>query len=252
MYLKYQIRNNFQTITGTSITVDGNVNVTSKSITIPINMDFFPVDYGDDLQDIVFNERGKAINPVFDAETTKYTYDGFKIQFKFWNPELSIYTSSYLQSGFSFEDINLNKNGFKKSFFRLNFYYTNSGDTNSLIFTEDLNVTGGQSIIDFNRLYWLRNDPYFVENNNNKTVYMDARFFNAKTGKIQRFINTPQSVTTPITINQYSDPNNRDWRQSAVILKNPRLYNGQYNFMPYVPFGSNTSSLITLSEFIMV
>ena len=145
----------------------------------------------------------------------------------------------------------IEKNVFKKSFFRLYFYDSNSGDTSNLIFTEDLNITGQSAIIDFGRFYWLRNDPYFITNDGNKIIYMDARFFNAKTGKAQRFINTPQSITSPISITQYRDLNNRDWRTSAITLINPKNNNGQYNFIPYTPCGSNTSSLITLSEFVM-
>lgn len=260
MLRRYKIQNNFQSLTGKTFTVSGGTFDLYKSINIPISMDFFPVDYGEDVQDIVLQERKKAINPTFDAETTKYTFNnilanlnkGLLLQFRFWNTTSNTYTFSYNAADITNTDINNRTNGFRKSFFRLYFYDTNSGDTNNLIFTEDLNIDDTlQPIIPFNRLYWLRNDEYFTKNNNNRIVYMEGRFFNAKTGKVKKFINIPISITSPITINQYKNNANREWRTSAVELINPRLNNGEYNFRPYTPFGANTPTVITLSEFIM-
>jgi hypothetical protein len=274
MLIKYQIRNDFKTITAQTITVSGVTNVAqtvsisattaSKFIQVPIVTEFYPVDYGEDLMDIVLAEREKAINPTFDAETTKYIYNnplvnnnqGLLLQFRFWDDTTSSYSLSYTPQTFTSLDINKNRNGFKKSFFRLYFYDTNSGDTNNLIFTEDLNVYATEKpVIPFNRLYWLRNDDFFVKNNTNRTVYMDARFFNAKTGKVVKFINIPAppipSPTVPLTPTDYSNPSNRDWRTSGINILNPKLNNGNFNFNPIVPFGSNTPTIITLSELVM-
>lgn len=266
MLIKYQIQNSFKSSTAQTITVSGGTNTLSKSIVIPISTDFFPVDYSEDIQDIVVAERIKAINKPFDTETVKYTYpnttvnsgNGMLIQFRFWNITSSTYTTSYTAADFNDTDVSKNRNAFKRSFFRLYFYDTNSGDTNNLIFTEDINVYNTtNAVLPFNRLYWLRNDPYFIETNNNKTVYMDASFFNAKTGKVIRFINSvnPTSPPTPpagpLDILQYSNPNNRDWRTSAITILNPKNNNGLYNFTPVLPFGANQISVITLSEFIL-
>lgn len=265
MLIKYQIQNTFQSLTGKTFTVSGGtIDGLYKSLTIPISLDFFPVDYGEDIQDIVQAERKKAINPTFDAETISYKFrnnnnplinsgNGLLIQFRFWNTTSSTYTTSYSAADFTTLDIIKRRNGFRKSFFRLYFYDTNSGDTNNLIFTEDLDVgETAQPIIPFNRLYWLRNDEYFKENNNNRVVYMDARFFNAKTGKVSKFINPPLSINSPLSIAQYGSIGNRNWRTSAIELVNPKLNNGQFNFRPYLPFGANTPNIITLSEFVMV
>jgi len=279
MLIRYKIQNTFQSVTGQTFTVSGGTGPITiggfeginkyKSIIIPIDTKFFPVDSSEDLQSIVINERRKVINPTFDAETTKYKFmddndptvnsgNGLLIQFKFWNTTSSTYTTDYIANDFTALDINKKRNGFKKSFFRLYFYDTNSGDTSNLIFTEDLSVnTTTQPIIKFNRLYWLRNDNYFVDNNNNRMIYMDARFFNAKTGKVTRFINSnvigaPNYITSPLTITQYSNQTNRDWRTSAIELINPKLNNGEYNFRPLPNWGANTPTIITLSEFIMV
>jgi len=258
MLIKYQIRNNFQTTTAQTVLFSGVTN-TYKSINIPINTEFFPIDNGETIQNIVSQEEKNAINPTFDGETIKYTFNnisansnqGLLVQFNFWNASASTYDISYSATGFTTLEVNKNMNVFKQSFFRLYFYDSNSGDTNNLIFTEDINVFDTtKPIIPFNRLYWLRNDDYFVKNNTNRTVYMDARFFNAKTGKVNRFIN-PNLPATPLSVISYSDPNNRSWRTSEISIINPKLNNGNYNFNPIVPSGANTPMVITLSEFIM-
>jgi hypothetical protein len=272
MLIKYQIRNNFQQdvlsspnngITATTGVVSGATNTRLyKSLNIPINLEFLPVDYGDDVQDIVLAEREKAINPIFDAETTKYTFNditansgkGLIINFKFWDISANTYSTTYgyEPTGITELDIRKKRNAFKKSYFRLYFFDTNSGETNNLIFTEDLNIEDTtKAIIPFNRLYWLRNDEYFIKNNNNRIIYMEARFFNAKTGKVHRFLNTTSTVPTSIT--QYKDINNRHWRSSAIILKNPKLNNGIFNFLPNTTGnnGLNSINTITLTEFIM-
>ena len=223
------------------------------------NLEFFPVDYGDEVQDIVLAERKKAINKPFDAETVKYVYpnpaansnNGLMIQFRFWNTTSNTYTTSYTAADFTNLEITKNRNSFKRSFFRLYFYDSNSGDTSNLIFTEDIDVyQTTTATLPFNRLYWLRNDEFFVKNNINKNVYMDAKFFNAKTGKTTKFINSaPNGIppTGPLNILQYSDPNNRSWRTSAINILNPKNNNGLYNFVPLVPFGANQTSIIWIT-----
>lgn len=254
MLIKYQIRNNFETTTAT--TVNGDV-ILSKNITIPLNTNFFPVDYEDDLEDIIIAERKKATNPNFDSETIKYLYNNSNndlyIKFRFWDTVSSSYDIKYENSGILTNDILKNTNGFRKSFFRLYFYDSNDIETNSLIFTEDIDVDyTTKPEFKFNRLYWLRNDKYFTENSNsNRTIYMEARFFNAKTGVIKKFINTPLSITDLLTIDQYSNPNNHGWRYSPITLRNPKINNGEYNFFPIPNVGANTSTVITLSEFII-
>ena len=75
MLIKYQLRNNFSVTTAQTITTTGSTLVgATKSIVIPINLDFFPVDYGDDINKFVEEETKKNVNPFFDAETTKYIF----------------------------------------------------------------------------------------------------------------------------------------------------------------------------------
>jgi len=252
MLIKYQIKNIFGNSNIESILTATTIDTTSsKFLTIPVNMEFFPVDYGDDLGKIVLEEIDKNIGKIFDGETIRYNFFSsnslnLTIKFRFWDEQTSQFTTSYLSNGFVSSDINQNKNAFKKSFFRLYFYDSNDINTDNLLFTEDINIYNSrQSVFSFNELYWLRNDSFFIENNGNRTVYMNAKFFNAKTGKITQFNNVPFG---PVSINDYNNPNNSSWRKSAIWIYNPRLSNGLYNFAPIPSFGANQNNLITLSE----
>jgi hypothetical protein len=264
MLINYQILNTFEVSTARTITVSGGTNTDLyKSITIPIGLEFQPTDYTDDINRLVLEERKKAINPIFDSETIKYKFlkendisanngQGLIINFRFWDKLSSSYKIDYKSNGFTDIDISRLRNGFRKSFFRLYFYDSNSGDTSNLLFVEDLNVSETEEPkIILNRLYWLRNDTFFMKNNTNKTIYMDARFFNAKTGKTSKFINIPLNINNKINIGQYSNPSNRSWLTSAIELINPKNNNGYYNYKTVVPFGANQESTITLSELIM-
>lgn len=261
MLIKYQISTKVSPTTAQTVTVSGGTNTRYKSILLPINTDFYPVDYSEDIQDIVLAERKKAINPIVDLETIKYKFyssddngatEKLLLNFRFWNGTTNNYSTEYTTVGFTTTEVTKNRNNFKKSFFRLYFYDSNSGDTNNLLFIEDINCYNTtKSELYLDRLYWLRNDPYFTDTNFNRTVYMKASFFNAKTGKVINFINPSPILATPLTIQQYSDPNNRDWRSSAINILNPKTNNGLYLFKPVTPFGANQSRTITLSEFVL-
>jgi hypothetical protein len=263
MLIKYTIQNSFQEVTGATNTLTGgSINNLYKSVLIPIEQNFYPVDYSEDIQKLVTQEINKSTNPIFDGETIKYNFNdlnannkkGLLISFNFFNGDFTnpITGIDYTLAGFVNTDIIKNKNGFKKSFFRLYFYDSNSGETSSLIFTEDIDVDYSlKPEFSLNRLYWLRNDQYFVKNNTNRVLYMDARFFNAKTGKTHRFINPPIGTTLPIDITDYNKPNNKDWRTSRVEFINPKNNNGSFNFLITPNVGANTNNTITMTEFIL-
>ena len=257
MLIKYQISNNFFGLvtTATTVTVSGGTSDTSKSLVIPIENNFYPVDYTDDVNKFVQLETKKAINPYFDAETIKYTFrnNNLKIVFKFWDEENQILTANYTAAGFTGNDVVRRRNGFKNSFFRLYFYDKDKSQDSNLLFIEDLDIGETKSpIIQFNSIYWLRNDEYFMKTMLNRKIYMVARFFNAKTGKLKSFVNIPDTVTSPINISVYSDPANEKWRNVAFEILNPRNNGGDFNFIPVVPYGASNINTITLSELVMV
>ncbi len=261
MLIKYTIQNSFQEFTGTTSTLTGStLNGLYKSISLPITQTIAPLFFGDKMLNIINEEKEKMINPITDGETLKYNFNnltannnkGLLISFKFWDPNTSSMNIDYSLAGFNTEDVTKNKNGFKKSFFRLYFYDSNDSENNVLIFTEDIDVDYSlKPEFSLNRLYWLRNDQYFVDNNTNRVLYMDARFFNAKTGKVHRFINPPPSVIMPVDINTYKDINNRGWRTSRIEFINPKNNNGSYNFLVTPNVGANTNNTITMTEFIL-
>ena len=78
---------------------------------------------------------------------------------------------------------------------------------------------------------------------------MEARFFNAKTGRVNRFINPPVVIVVPPKINVLS--NNHDWRSSELLIINPKNNNGNYRFRVEANVGANTINTITLTEYII-
>ncbi len=80
---------------------------------------------------------------------------------------------------------------------------------------------------------------------------MEAKFFNAKTGRLNRFINLPTSVVIPPKINILS--NNNRQRSSELTIINPCTLtsNGNYLFSVEPGIGANTINTITLTEYIL-
>ena len=285
--LKYKIRNDF---IGESTVLDGLTGSTSgvtssivdrstlnqyKFIPLNIPLDFKPMDRGELIPNFVVSEREKAINKVYDAEKTKWFFwpdyiNGMTINFRFFNG--TTFTSDYQSNGFEMSDfIPIIKNGFKKSFYRLYFYDSNMLENRNVIFTEDINIGDPFNLtigiipdpsVKIKRLYWLKNDEDFdplsgsTTNSpiylNYKTFYVEARFFNAKTGKVIKFINLPTTQTSPITIKYLAD--NPEYRTSPIKFINPKTNAlpsagpGNYNFVINSGIGANTSNSITFTE----
>ena len=76
--------------------------------------------------------------------------------------------------------------------------------------------------------------------------------FSLKVSLVDGGANYMDAMMIQITIDEYKNPINRDWRTSAIEIINPKLNNGGFNFKPNVPFGANGIDVITMSEFIMV
>jgi hypothetical protein len=198
----------------------------AKYITIPINLSFKPTGVGEAVDSMVKEEELKSINPTYDGEKIKYkSYNngGYTVNFRFYNENSNSFVSDYSAAGFVFPE-DLTKNNFNRSYFRLYFYDVNEPQNRNLLFFEEIDAYGTQQpIVDLKKIYWLRMDELFKTSLQNRTVYVIARFFNAKTGKIHDFINLPISTTTPIDIQQFSG--NPDWWSSPIEIINPKKYN---------------------------
>lgn len=235
--LRIKIRNNFKPTTGTT--------TSSKYVTLPLNLEFTPTDYEEQRQEIIKQESQKAINNPLDGERIKYTKNGgVTIKVKFYNG--TNFTNSYEPMGFS-TTTDFLRQSFKKSFYRLYFYDGINDNNNNLLFTEDISTTNNEGLtipeLKLDRIFWLRNDNYFVTNSTDRDIYMDAVFFNAKDGTTHKLINLPVATSTPPPHNTVV--NNPDWLKSTLTLKNPNTNNGYYNF-------STLNDTITLTEDIRI
>jgi hypothetical protein len=229
-----------------------------KNISIPIEVKFNTVDYSEDINNFIEDEKNKSINPTIDGEKIKYIsefYPSIKIKFRFYNKVSEVFDTPSLDGGYSLveflpEEINL-KNNFKKSFFRLYFYDSSNIKTQNLLLTEDIDLFNSyKPEFELDRIFWLKKDQYFLDNVlTNRRVYMEARFFNAKTGRVHRFINPPASINVPQSITTLaSQPT---WKHSDILILNPNSNNKKHQFRVVNGVGANTQSTITMTEYIL-
>lgn len=233
-------------------------NLNYKNINIPFEIDFDVVDYSDDIHGFIGKEIEKNTNKIIDGERIKYISETFpntiKIKFRFYDKDNNLYDNIFLDGGYSLasftnDEIN-KKNNFKKSYFRLYFFDSNDTKTKNLLTTEDIDVFNSEKpSFNLDRIYWLKNDELFINTMDNREVYMEARFFNAKTGRVHRFINPPTSVSTPININTLKlNPN---WASSKLLILNPKNNSNNRYFRIMPGIGANTTNEITLTEYIL-
>lgn len=130
-----------------------------KHITVPLSSEFEPVGKSELIDGWVYRETRNAINRINNGETVKYyNYPGIKISFRFYDKNSNLFDNTNVNNGYQYagfldSEINV-KNNFKKSFFRLYFYDSGTGNTRNLLFTEDLDVFGStKPSFDLNRLY---------------------------------------------------------------------------------------------------
>lgn len=220
-------------------------------IYIPVNipMEFTTVGLGETITNLVNIETEKRITPFIDGEQIAYKFtetDGCTINFRFYNKITGSFEQDYAAVGFD-TTTGLTKSSFLRSFFRLYFYDNNELENRNLLFFEELDINSTvQPTLKLKRFYFFRNYKDFLETNSNKKVYVIGRFFNAATGKVHDFINTPLNYTTPINITQFSQ--NPSWWSSPFTIINPKNNNGNYNFFVDPFIGANTTNSITLTE----
>jgi hypothetical protein len=233
-------------------------NLNYKNINIPFEIDFDVVDYSDDIQGFIGKEIKKNTNKIIDGERIKYISETFpntvKIKFRFYDKDNELFDDTNLNGGYNlagFIDDEINKkNNFKKSYFRLYFFDSNDTKTQNLLTTEDIDVYGSlKPDFIFDRIYWLKNDELFLDTLDDRLIFMEARFFNAKTGRVHRFMNTPNVITTPISISNFS--NNLEWKSSQLLIINPKNNNNNRYFRIIPGIGANTTNEITLTEYIL-
>lgn len=235
----------FDNIQNVTQTVTNSIDQTLelKHLTIPIKLDFQPTDNAELINDWVNEQVIKRINSVLDGERITYKPETeYNLTFRFLGDD-GTYDNTYTNAGFVEDDYT--KNRFTKSYFRLYFYDTN--DINGrLLFTEDilLNTPDKNNKIKFTlpNLIWEREDPLMRGTDINRSIYVNARFFNAKTGVVSSFINLPNSITEPINITEYSS--NESWRFVKITLINPNNNNGEFVYRLDNGGGTTDSGII--------
>lgn len=239
----------------------GSIRQPQKFITLPFLTDFRNNGYQDLINKMAQEEKEKNVNTVIDRETIKYTSaiidtqepSSLNIRFNFFNRDTQTYGEDWVTAGFTNTEINEKRNSLTKSFFKLDFYDSDEQNNKNYLFSEFLNVNlNGTTTFPFTRLYWLKNDPNFIQLNTYRTLYFDATFFNAKDGSVRRFINRYNQVTGGITLTQYRD--NKQWRYAKLRVLNPygllnnSIFSNNRLFYVEQPYNNNTDSEIIFSE----
>lgn len=206
---------------------------TNKYLNIPVNMqwDFMGRD------DSISEYEAKAIKEVTgvaaDFEVARFSHNIFQnddtainYQFNFYDDTLPItgntigtWGSSYLNEGFSVQELYYFSKPFTKSFFKLDFYDTPDESTQQIYLSVILPIQQGLTqtavinslippveikkptmILDSIGadkegfyIYWLRSRDFI----DISQFYMTAKFFNARLGVFKQMTNTRQDLITP-------------------------------------------------------
>ena len=203
-------------------------------VNIPINMDWDFSGRDQAIQEYETEMVKQVLGLPLDFETTRFAHNTFPNQdselnyeFYFYNYQLPITATtvttgnwgmSYLNRGFSPDQVFYFRPPFVKSFFKLDFYDTPDEKTQKNYITVVIPVTQGQKqLIQIQSLvasqlinrpkynldyigdkegffiYWLRSRDYIDIDR----FYMSAKFFDGRQGVFVRMTNTPQTLTVP-------------------------------------------------------
>jgi hypothetical protein len=215
---------------------------TDKYIDLPIELkwDFYGRD--DSIEIYEHEVIEEIIGTAYDFEVFRFSHEPYnentktdiKYDFHFFDESVNIKTSSsvdwvtsYLTEGFTSSEVYYYEKPFTKSFFKLDFYDTTEGKSQTNYFTVIIPVQQGftesVSISEYGSninikipsyqldfvgdkegffLYWLRKKDFIDID----TFYMSAKFFDARLGVYVKMSKTPQILLKP-TLFQFSDSN---------------------------------------------
>lgn len=205
------------------------LNDNTKTLDIPIELkwDFYGRD--DSIEVYEKDVIEEIIGTPNDFEVLRFSHESYgisektelKYNFYFFNTGATITTSvpadwenSYLTEGFLKEQVYYYENPFTKSFFKLDFYDTNTGTSQTNYFTvilptqqgatesvplfpyrPNVNIKKPSMTLDSVGndtegffLYWLRKREFL----NIDTFYMSCKFFDARLGVFVKMMNVPQ------------------------------------------------------------
>jgi hypothetical protein len=206
---------------------------TNKYLNIPINMQWDFMGRDDSISEYEANAIKEVTGIAADFEVARFSHNTFpnldtaiNYEFNFYDDSQPItantvgnWSSSYLNEGFSTQEVYYYSKPFTKSFFKLDFYDTQDERTQQIYLSIILPVQQGltQTVVLNNLLpsveikkptmildsigadkegfyiYWLRSRNFI----DISEFYMTAKFFNARLGVFKQMTNTRQDLITP-------------------------------------------------------
>jgi hypothetical protein len=229
--LKYKLTNDFQDKNNYFITIEegsyAGSEILFKRIIIPFSQEYKNTGYSNLVQNLIREEKDKAVNPIEDIEKIKFnsavfgeqTKSNLNLEFYFYNEENDSYGTNYENAGFTSEEISQKRNNIRNSFYRIDFYDSNNQREQNFLFSEFLNINQKTDSTTFplRRLYWFKEDEKFVKENTYREIYMEVTFFNAKTGLTTKFLNT--TLSGAVNLDTYNA--NPNWRYGKIRILNP-------------------------------
>ena len=204
-----------------------------KFVNIPVQMQWDFMGRDDSIQEYEVDAINQVIGDGQDFEIIRFAHNIFqnvessiKYVFNFYDYSLPItantvgsWTTSYLNNGFSVQDVYYYSKSFTKSFFKLDFYDSPDDNVQNLYLSVILPVQQGltqtailtptlppveikkpEMILDYIGadkegffIYWLRSRNFIDVN----SFYMSASFFDAITGVFKQMTNTRQDLLLP-------------------------------------------------------
>ena len=207
----------------------------NKFINVPVNMQWDFIGRDDSISEYQTEAVNKVIGGAQDFEIIRFAHNIFlkdnteiKHVFNFYDYlqpitattiPLTAWASSYLNNGFSVQDVYYYSKSFTKSFFKLDFYDSPDDTVQNLYLSIILPIQQGltqtaslsptlppveikkpEMILDYIGsdkegffIYWLRSRDFIDVN----TFYMSAKFFDAITGVFKQMNNVKQTLLLP-------------------------------------------------------
>lgn len=206
---------------------------TNKYLNIPVNMQWDFMGRDDSISEYEVKAIKEVTGVAADFEVARFSHNIFQnddtainYQFNFYDDTLPItgntigtWGSSYLNEGFSVQEVYYFSKPFTKSFFKLDFYDTPDESTQQIYLSVILPIQQGLTqtavinslippveikkptmILDSIGadkegfyIYWLRSRDFI----DISQFYMTAKFFNARLGVFKQMTNTRQDLITP-------------------------------------------------------
>lgn len=206
---------------------------TNKYLNIPINMEWDFMGRDDSIDEYEVKAIKEVTGVAADFEVARFSHNIFpnldtaiNYEFNFYDDTSPItantignWTSTYLNEGFSVQDVYYFSKPFTKSFFKLDFYDTPEESTQQIYLSVILPIQQGLTqnallsqllppveikkptmILDSIGadkegfyIYWLRSRDFI----NVSKFFVTAKFFNARLGFFKQMTNTRQDLITP-------------------------------------------------------